>query len=114
MACRHGDIDLCNEDKQKLATAFNLTVSILAQDNLIQGQLQNLKNHSPDAYTADNIDEICEAIDKLNDDIEPASRSLLAEIRNKQEELEEILKRAIEEDMMFHAEQEQLANLCRS
>lgn len=106
MACRCEDIAKCREDKRRLDKAFNLTVSILAQDNLIQGQLQNLKNHSPEAYTTENIDEICTAIDKLNNDIGPASRSLLAEIKNKQEELEGILERAIEEDNIFHARQE--------
>ena len=106
MACRCKDIAICGGDKQKLDKAFELILRVLEQDKLIQCQLHNLVNHSADAYTADNIDEICTTIEELNDDIGLASSSLLTEIKNKQEELEGILERAIEEDMMFHAEQE--------
>lgn len=106
MACRCKDIAICGGDKQKLDKAIELISNILKQDELIQDQLQNLVNHSSDAYTSDNIDEICAIIEKLNEDIGSASNSLLTEIENKQEELEEILERAIEEDMMFHAKQE--------
>lgn len=106
MACRCEDIAICREDKRRLNKALNLTVSILAQDSLLQGQLQNLINGSPEAYTTENINEICIAINKLNDDIEPAASSLLAEIGNKQAELDGILERALEEDKRFHAQQE--------
>lgn len=105
MACRCEDIAICREDKRRLNKALNLTVSVLAQDGQLQGQLQNLINYSPEAYTTENIDEICAAIDKLNNDIEPAASSLLAEIGNKQAELEGILERALEEDKRFHSEQ---------
>lgn len=105
MACRCEYIAMCRADKQRLDKALNLTVSVLTQNALIQDQLDSLTSHSPEAYTTENIDEICAAINRLNDDIEPAASSLFAEIRNKQAELEGILERALEEDMRFHAQQ---------
>ncbi len=103
MECRCEELEKCRDDKRILATALNETVSIIAQDNLLQNQLQGLMNNSPDAYTTENIGEICTAIDKLNNDIYPAASGLISEISAKQEELEAMIAKFEKEDDEFHA-----------
>lgn len=103
MACRCEDIGKCKKDKGLLSIALGKATNILSIDDCIQEQLQSLMNNSPEAYTTDNIGEICTAIDKLNDDIRPATSELISEINAKQEELDAMIAAFEVEDAEFHA-----------
>lgn len=102
MACRCRDLERCRQDRVVLGRAqmkarwLPLTVSCM------QTKLQSLADGSMDAYTTDNIEEICNAIVMLDDDIEPALEGLIAAIESKKEELEELISRLEKEDRNHH------------
>lgn len=108
MVCRCEDLEKCKADKDILSNALHSTVNIVAWDNEIQKQLWNLMKSSPESYTTENIDEICTAMNKLNDDIKPAANQLMTEICSKIEELEEYIKKWKEEDTQYHEAEQQI------
>lgn len=106
MACKCEEIRKCEDDKEKLEKALGLLARIIEENGAIQGQLQSLMGSSSEAYTTENIEEICTAIDKLNDDIEPAAGGLISEISIKQDELDVMLAEFIDEDKRYHTGEE--------
>lgn len=105
MRCRCGEIDMCREDKRRLGMSRYKVMSIVNQNECIQGQLTILKDHSPKGYTTENIEDICDTIFHLNDDIGEAADDLLTEIKNKEEEVQEIMEELKKEDEAYHGAQ---------
>lgn len=106
MACRCSDINLCNIDMQTLNNAQTKASNLFADVNAIQNQINILISYSEDAYTADNNEEICAAMDKLNDEIGPALSQTLAAINQKKNELAIMIACLSNEDRIHHVNEE--------
>lgn len=102
MACRCGELDLCDNDKGILIKARGVVEGMYTESEGIETKLGELKINSPQAYETDNIGEICTAIEELDDDLVPAIGEWLAKIDEALEALEEIKEAYKEEDRLFH------------
>lgn len=102
MACRCEELTLCEEDKAILIEARGVVNEMIPKSAEIAVQLGKMTVHSPQAYETDNIEEICTAIEELDDDLDPAIGDWLNEIDETLEALEEIEKAYREEDRLFH------------
>lgn len=102
MACRCGELKLCDKDKVILMEARGVVEGMYPKSAEIAVQLEKMTIHSPQAYETDNIEEICTAIEELDDDLDPTIGDWLAKIDEVLEVLEEIEKNYMEEDRLFH------------
>ena len=103
MACRCNEIEQCEADKKILTQAQQKASDMFTASGEVENCLVMVENISEKAYVADNMEDILDAIDALDDAINPAISGLCSAIAEKMEEVEEMEQAFREEDSAYHA-----------
>lgn len=102
MECKCKEIGMCREDKFLLSRAKSVIEGMYSEAAEIETRLNILNNNSPLAYETENIGEICDAINKLDDDIKPTINEWIAGISEKMIWLIAKEEEYVREDREFH------------
>ncbi len=80
MGCRCEDIKACNREIALLQETYRYNESEKEHDRLIESRVNTAAGHSGEAYEAANIDEICDKIIKLNDELNVERENLRSNV----------------------------------
>ena len=78
MACRCSEIRRCSRDMTQIMIAICRTKNTLPHVQDIETNIKTLSDHSPDGYTTDNMEDLCAAMRRLDDEISPTLEGLIA------------------------------------
>lgn len=105
--CQCAKIAECESDIEILNVAKRALEGLTPRVTSINGYLQEMSESSINAYEADNITEIQEALKKLDDSIEPSINSWIAKIAADIETITAMLEKYKAEDEIYHRELEE-------
>lgn len=110
MACRCSEIRRCSRDMTQIMIAICRAKNTLPHVQDIETNIKTLSDHSPDGYTADNMEDLCSAMRRLDDDISPALEGLIAALEAEYDRLAN-LQNSLEQEDDHHHEAQRRASM---
>ena len=105
MACRCSEIRRCSRDMTQIMIAICRAKNTLPHVQDIETNIKTLSDHSPDGYTTDNMEDLCAAMRRLDDEISPTLEGLIAALEAEYDRLADLQERLEQEDDHHHEAQ---------
>lgn len=103
MACRHTEIDMLEDDKEKIKTAIEKLVAALDKSNCVGEDCEVIDTNNKKTFRTRNIEKLSYNLQHLNDKGEEAITRALVRMRLGLASLEILLAKYRTEDAIFHA-----------